>query len=142
MRVIAEDDARPLEPPAPLHVDRPGAVDEDVGHRRILHERLDGTETKGLVLNPQTELLALLPAQRRLVGREHVLDDALDLLLNGLPRQQRELPQVEVLDELAGNSGLELEVARLAGPLRLSHRAVRRHRSLLEALSSLEECHL
>src|SRR5262249_31325636 len=114
MGVVAEGDARTLELALSLDVNLLCSVDEDVGDRRILHERLDGAEPKGLVLDLDDEIVTLLPTQGGLVERKHVLDDPADLLLDELARQRVELGQVEALDELAVDTSLEFIVCRLA----------------------------
>ena len=101
MGVVTEDRVRPLELAAPLHVHFVGSVDEDVRDGGILHERLDGPQPERLVLDLADQILAFLPAQRRLVGNEHVLDDPSDLLLHDVAGQRRQLGQVEPLDELS-----------------------------------------
>ena len=117
MGVVAEGDARALELAASLDVDFSRSVDEDVGDRRILHERLDWAEPEGLVLDLDDEIVTLLPAQRGLVERKHVLDDPTDLLLDELARQGIELGEIEALDQLAVDTSLELVVRRLASLL-------------------------
>ena len=101
-------------------------------------------EAEGLVLDLDDELLALLPAERRVVGRQHVLHDAPDLLLDGFLGQQCELREVEALDELAVDPGLEIEVRRLTGALGLAGGAVVVviNRGGLGAAPSLEKCHV
>src|SRR5262249_57546256 len=114
MGVVAEGDARALELAASLDVNFAGSVDEDVGDRRILHERLDRAEPEGLVLDLDDEIVTLLPTQGGVVERQHVLDDPADLLLDELARQHIELGEIEPLDELAVDTSLELVVRRLA----------------------------
>src|SRR5438132_13609158 len=81
MGVVAEGDARALELAASLDVDFSRSVDEDVGDRRILHERLDWAEPEGLVLDLDDQIVTLILAQGGLVERKNVLADQVDLLL-------------------------------------------------------------
>src|SRR5262245_35767765 len=117
MGVVAEGDARALELAASLDVNLARSVDENVGHRRVLHERLDWAEPEGLVLDLDDEIVTLLSAQGGLVERKHVLDDPADLLLNELARQGIELGEIEALDQLTVDTSLELIVRRLASLL-------------------------
>jgi hypothetical protein len=105
-----------VELAAPLDVDLVRPVDQDVGHRGVLHQGLDGTEAERLVLDLHHELLALLPAERRLVVDQHVLDDTADLLLDDVAGQHRQLGEIEPLDELSVHARLELVAADVRTP--------------------------
>ena len=65
---------RQLQLPPPLYIHLPVRVDEDVGHRRVDHQRLDRPEAGHLVLHVlhQTAALGLIDRQPLLV------EDALD----------------------------------------------------------------
>jgi hypothetical protein len=117
--IVAEDDPRFLQLAPALDVHRPGAVHEHVRDGRVLHERLDGTEPEGLVLDLDDELLALLAAQRGIIGGQHLLHDATDLLLHCVGGEEVQLRQVDTLDQLAVDTGLELVVGILGARLGL-----------------------
>ncbi len=149
MAIVTEDDVRPLELAPPLYVDLLGPVHEDVGDGPILHQRLEGTETERLVLDLDDELLALGAAEGRVVSRDHVLDDAANLLLDRVERQDVQLGQVQTFDELSMDAGLQL-VVRLPATARglgLIMPVVRRDYGADNVRGSgrglpLEQCHL
>src|SRR5258705_9468779 len=140
MGVVAEHDAGVLELAVSLDVDLVRSVDEDVGDRWVLHQRLDRPESEGLVLDLDDEVIALLAAQGGLVEREHVLDDPADLLLDDFARENIQLGEVEALDQLAVDTRLELVIRLLAPLLRMDWlsgdgRVLARHRPVLKGVA-------
>src|SRR6185369_11001289 len=94
---------------AALDVDVSRAIDEDIADAVIAEQRLDRPESGDLVDDLLDDLLALVRAQRRLLGA-----DELDHRIADLRREQcfvsdaLERREIEALDELAVELQLQL----------------------------------
>ena len=113
-----EDGIGPFQLPASLDVDTFRTVHQDVGNRRVLHERLEGAEPEGLVPDLENQAVAILPAERRSFLVEESLDDTRDLSSDDLGRDDGQLAEIEAIDELTMDPRLELRVLRLGASWR------------------------
>ena len=119
MSVVPEDHLCFLQLTTPLHEDVPGPVDEDVRYSGVPYERLDGSEPEGLVLDFDDDLIPLPAAERCLLFREQILDESPDLLLDDIPWEDIDLREVDPLDQMAMDAGLQLVGGPVARALHL-----------------------
>ena len=111
MALALEAHRRRLEDAVPLHEHLPVRVDQDVGDRRILEQRLQRAQAQDLVeqlLDQETELLGV---ERRALGREQLIDDRGDLAPQVRLGDLLDGSQVQLLEQALVQARLEVEPA-------------------------------
>ena len=83
-----------------LDVDLAAAIDQDVGHRRIGHQRLQRPQPEHLVLDIAQQQPALGIVQRRVRGRQQLVQQHAQLVRHLGRRQRLQRPQVDALQQL------------------------------------------
>jgi hypothetical protein len=120
--VVLEGRVDPLEDPAALDVDVLVGVDQDVVDRRVAQDRLERSEAEHLIDELAVQDIALSHADRHAFFAEQLVDERLDLAFGARAVRAGERFEVEAVQQLLVNVGLELDVAR---PRRLHGRARR-----------------
>ena len=115
--VVAEDDVGLFDPSFALDVDLVGAVDQDVGDRRVLEQQLERAQAEQLVEHVRREGLPLEQAQRhrRALAVEDPGDDAADLRLGVGSRDLGEPIEVQPVQQLLVDAPLQRLVAGAVG---------------------------
>ena len=111
MPVVLEARAGPLEPALPLDEDVGMAVDQDVGDRRVLEQRLERAEAEQLVEHVLGQLLALGEVQRCALLSELLRDQVAHLGLDLLARQILERREIDEVEQAVVQLDLEVGVA-------------------------------
>ena len=101
----------PLEPALPLDEDVGMAVDQDVGDRRVLEQRLERAEAEQLVEHVLGQLLALGEVQRCALLGELLRDQVAHLGLDLLARQVLERREIDEVEQAVVQLDLEVGVA-------------------------------
>ena len=111
--VVAEDDLGLFDPSFAFDVDQVGAIDQDVGNRRVPQQQLEGPETEELVEHLRGHVLPLEQAQRqrRAFPIEDPGDDAANLRLGVRARDLGEPIEVELVEQILVNAPLQRLVA-------------------------------
>ena len=128
--VVLEDHRCFLEPAVPLDVDLIEPVHEDVRDVAILEQHLERAEAEELIEHVADQVLALEQAERRRVRLrlDHRVDQAADLGLGVAAADLVQSLQVEPVEQLLVDLGLELLIMRTAGvPRRPRDRDVAAH---------------
>jgi hypothetical protein len=115
--VILEHDVGLLEPAVPLDVDLVEPVDQDVGNVRIAEQRLERTESEQLVQHVADEALPLQQAERRRSRfiADHFHDEIADLGLGLLAGDAVQALEIQAIQELLVDPGLQLLIVALSG---------------------------
>ncbi len=105
-----------LEPAVPLDVDLVVPVHEDVGDVRVAQQRLERAEAEQLVQDVDDQALALDEAER---GRprflpDHLDDQVADLGLGLLARQSVQPLEVQAVEQLLMDAGLQFLIVAIA----------------------------
>src|SRR4030095_9959057 len=116
MLVVAEDDIGLLDAAFALDEDLRRLVDQDVGDRRVLEQRLERPEAEELSEDVADQRLALAESERNalVLAVEEILDENADLGLGFRLRGPRQLIEVQPVEELLVNLALERLVGRRA----------------------------
>ncbi len=110
--VVLERRRQPLELAAALDVDLLVGVDQDVADRRVAQQRLERPEAEDLVDDVAEDHLALGHAERHALFGDQVEQQRADLRLGARPLGRRERLEVQAVEQLAVDVGLQLEVLR------------------------------
>ena len=127
--VVVEDDAARLQPPLALDVDQLGPVDQDVGDRRVAHQRLERAEAERLVEHLADQPLALAEVEQVGAVAGKLLGGLADLEAEFLLVHRADDRQVHAGDELLVQLPFEVEETILG-------RRRRRPRSIAFGLES------
>ena len=107
MVAVAKDDFRLLDPALFLDEDLLGTIDHDVADLVILEQELERAETEGLVKDLVDQALAFVAVQQWVLGIAELLDDAPDLVAQGLRVHLADPVHVEPVHELDVNMPFE-----------------------------------
>ncbi len=118
--VVLEGRRQPVQLAAALHVDVLVGVDQDVADRRIPQERLERPEAEDLVDDVAEDRVALAHAERHGLFGNQVKEQRPDVRFGARPLRRRQRFEVQAVEQLAVDVGLELDVLR---PRRLDARA-------------------
>ena len=108
VRVVAERTSASSSRPAALDVDAVEAVDQDVGDRRVLQQRLERAEAEGLVHHVVHQPFLLGAVEQALLGLAQLADEDADLGADGVRRQRLQVLHVQPLDQLLVDADLQL----------------------------------
>jgi hypothetical protein len=97
--LVAEPDVGPVQAPVALDEDLVGAVDHDLGHRRVGEQRLEHAEADRLVDHLADQARALRGREDRPLAADHAADHALQARTPLRLGQRRELGEVDLLQQ-------------------------------------------
>ena len=108
MPLVLEPDVRWLEDAVALDEHLRISVDQDIGDRRVLQERLDRPQAQQLVEDVANERLALLVVERLVLLRQFLVDDIADFGLDLLARHLVECLQIDDVQQPLVKLDLEI----------------------------------
>ena len=131
--VVLEAGRDPLELAGPLDVDLLERVDQDVVDGRVAQQRLERPEAEHLVDDVAKDRLALRHAERRAFLGDQLEEQRPDLALRARAVGGRERLEVQPVQQLLVNRGLQLDILRAQlrlglGPMRRIRRCRICHR--------------
>ena len=101
LRLVGEGDVGALDPAGALDVDLVGAVDHDLGHGVVGQQRLEHAEADRLVDDAADQPRALGGREHGALARDHAPDDALQPRAALLLGEDRDLGEVDLLQQPA-----------------------------------------
>ena len=106
--VVAKLDVRLLHLSLTFDIDVLRTVDQDVADLRVLKQQLQGPETKGFVEHFVDQPLAFAAVQQRVFRVAEMLDDHADLAAQSVSLELTDFVQIQLVDELAVDTALEV----------------------------------
>ena len=119
--VVFEAQAGGLELAGPFHVDLVVAVDQNVGDGRILEQRLQRAQAEDLVQNFAGQALAFGEAERHGLAVDRVPDQQQNFFARRVAGSAAQFLQVEAVEDLAMQVGLDLLVLGSLEGLQIRH---------------------